>query len=166
LTEIDWAKECSNSGRFEDLAALLLVRMYPGAERIDGSGGDGGRDVQLRSCDQLTIWEMKAFADRLGKSKTRKPQIMKSLRRAAKLTPTAWHLVAPMTPNPGELAWYDKLRDTYPFVAEWRDRGTSGVEVTGWDAARTAELTVRVDETTGESTVKVVGNEDTGPILP
>jgi hypothetical protein len=52
------------------------------------------------------------------------------------------------------------------FTLTGRTRGTSGVEVTGWDAARTAELTVRLDERTGASTVKVVGNEDTGPILP
>lgn len=96
--------------------------MYPGAERVDGSGGDHGRDVQLRSGDELTIWQVKAFPDRLNKSKTRKSQIKKSLDRAAKLNPTRWHLVAPMAPNSSELAWYDKLRENYPFVAEWRDR--------------------------------------------
>jgi hypothetical protein len=52
------------------------------------------------------------------------------------------------------------------FTLTGRTRGTAGASLTGWDAARTAELTVRFDQRTGESTMKVVGNDDTGPILP
>ena len=33
--------------RYEEMVAILLSRLYPDSQRIDGKGGDGGRDVQI-----------------------------------------------------------------------------------------------------------------------
>ena len=32
---------------YEDMVSVLLSRLHPDAQRIDGKGGDGGRDVQI-----------------------------------------------------------------------------------------------------------------------
>ena len=34
-------------GGYEDMVSVLLSRLHPNAQRIDGKGGDGGRDVHL-----------------------------------------------------------------------------------------------------------------------
>ena len=34
---------------YEDIVSVLLSRLHPDAQRIDGKGGDGGRDVQIVS---------------------------------------------------------------------------------------------------------------------
>jgi hypothetical protein len=46
--------------------------------RIDGSGGDGGRDVELVG-DVKTFWEIKGFPDQLSRSTTRRKQIIDPL---------------------------------------------------------------------------------------
>ena len=33
--------------RYEDMGSVLLSRLHPDAQRVDGKGGDGGRDVQI-----------------------------------------------------------------------------------------------------------------------
>ena len=33
--------------KYEDMVSVILSRLYPDARRIDGKGGDGGRDVQI-----------------------------------------------------------------------------------------------------------------------
>ena len=33
--------------KYEGMVSVLLSRLYPDAQRIDGKGGDGGRDVQI-----------------------------------------------------------------------------------------------------------------------
>ncbi len=32
--------------KYEDMVSVLLSRLDPDAQRIDGKGGDGGRDVE------------------------------------------------------------------------------------------------------------------------
>ena len=32
---------------YEDMVSVLVSRLHPDAQRIDGKGGDGGRDVQI-----------------------------------------------------------------------------------------------------------------------
>jgi hypothetical protein len=51
---------------FEDMVSVLISRLHPIAERIDGAGGDGGRDVQLRSPGRLDLFEIKSFTGRLN----------------------------------------------------------------------------------------------------
>src|SRR4051812_5919577 len=53
---IDWT-EVGAGGRFEKIVSTLLSTLRPDSERIDGAGGDGGRDHQLRSDDRLDLWQ-------------------------------------------------------------------------------------------------------------
>ena len=100
---------------------MLLVRLFPDAEVLDGIGGDEGRDVQLRIGDDLIIYELKSFTGRLSpRSPNRRRQVEKSLAQAAKLDPKEWYLVVPINHNPTELKWFDGLKKTYPFVRKWR----------------------------------------------
>lgn len=90
--------------QYEDMVSVLIKRIHRDAERIDGSGGDGGRDVQVPTDDGLVIYELKSFTGRL-RTGGRKSQIGKSLTKAAKLRPVKWFLVVPIDPTPDELAW-------------------------------------------------------------
>ena len=116
---IDWA-EVGAGGRFEKIVSTLLSTLHPDSERIDGAGGDGGRDHQLRSDDRLDVWQSKYFLRRLSESPTRKGQVTESLQTAARLRPDSWTLVTPMVPTPGERAWFDELASEYPFPVVWR----------------------------------------------
>lgn len=58
---VQW--ESLEPGTYEDMVAVLISRLNPSAQRIDGSGGDGGRDVQVPTDDGLTGYEIKCFAE-------------------------------------------------------------------------------------------------------
>lgn len=83
---IDWP-EVGAGGRFEKIVSTLLSTLHPDSERIDGAGGDGGRDHQLRADGRLDLWQSKYFLRRLSESKTRKDQIKDSLDTGAGLQP-------------------------------------------------------------------------------
>ena len=58
--------------RYEDMGSVLLSRLHPDAQRIDGKGGDGGRDVQIvhGQDDQITdAFELKSFTGRMTPSR-------------------------------------------------------------------------------------------------
>jgi hypothetical protein len=105
---------------YEDMVAVLISRLHPNAQRIDGAGGDGGRDVLVPLADGDEIFELKSFTGRLNAS--RRQQVKRSLERAAQHSPRAWHLVVPIDPTPDELAWFTQLTAAYPFSCDWRDR--------------------------------------------
>lgn len=107
---------------YEDMVAVLLSTLQPEAQRLDGRGGDGGRDVQLREDGRLDLFELKSFTGRLGKEQGRRRQVENSLKTAAGLSPDSWTLVVPIDPTPDELAWFDKLKSQYPFPLSWRGR--------------------------------------------
>lgn len=108
---------------YEDMVSVLLSRLHLGAERIDGIGGDGGRDVQLRAPQQLDLFELKSFTGRItARNPNRRRQVEDSLRTAAGLQPDSWSLVVPINHNPSELAWFDGLRREYPFPLKWYGR--------------------------------------------
>jgi hypothetical protein len=46
---LSWEKACRNPADFERAIKILLMKLHPEAEAIDGTGGDGGRDIQLRA---------------------------------------------------------------------------------------------------------------------
>jgi hypothetical protein len=52
---------------YEDMVAVLLSTLHPQAERLDGRGGERGRDVQLSEDGCLDVFELKSFTGRLGK---------------------------------------------------------------------------------------------------
>lgn len=115
---ISWSEVCANPADFEKLVKLLLLRLYPAGEVIDGQGGDGGREFQIRMPDELVLFEAKSFTGRVGSSRRR--QAERSLVSAARNQPDRWHLVVPIDHNPAELAWFDQLRQSdYPFVDRW-----------------------------------------------
>ena len=106
--------------KYEDMVSVLLSRLYPDARRIDGKGGDGGRDVQIadaRDGSIMGVFQLKGFTGRVGRSQRR--QIERSLERAAELNPAKWTLVVPIDPNPTELKWFDGMRSKYGFPLDW-----------------------------------------------
>lgn len=105
------------SGTYEDMVAVLISRLYPSCRRIDGSGGDGGRDVLLPLPEGLEIFELKSFTGRLSGS--RRTQVKRSLARAAEHEPLRWHLVVPIDPTPAEDRWFAELTATYTFDCDW-----------------------------------------------
>ena len=109
--------------RYEEMVSVLLSRLHPNSQRIDGSGGDGGRDVQIVTGEdrQVTdVFELKSFTGRMTKG--RRAQVAASLLRAAAIEPTSWTLIVPIDPTPGEEQWFADLGDRYPFPTTWRGK--------------------------------------------
>ena len=102
---------------YEDMVAVLISRLHPTAQRIDGSGGDGGRDVLVPLEDGLEIYQLKSHTGRVRGS--RRTHVKNSLARAAEHEPAAWHLVVPIDPTPGEDEWFKSLTSDYPFACRW-----------------------------------------------
>ncbi|MFC8349583.1 hypothetical protein [Streptomyces sp. NPDC057280] len=115
MSGIDWPDDPK---AFEKGIAVLLSRMHPSIQRIDGAGGDGGRDAQFTSPEGLHVFEMKSFTGRMTDG--RRAQVESSLARAARLQPLTWDLIVPIDPTPGELKWFEGLQAQYPFELEWR----------------------------------------------
>jgi hypothetical protein len=100
MVRVRWEK-FERTPLYEDMVSVLLSRLHPNAERIDGIGGDGGRDVQVRTPQRLDLFELKSFTGRIGaRSPNRRRQIEESLRTAAGLQPDSWSLVVPIKPQP------------------------------------------------------------------
>lgn len=118
MTSIPWESEPLDPATYERMVACLLNNLDPRYERIDGSGGDGGRDVQFETPEGLVVWELKSFTDRMTKQRRR--QVERSLKRAAELRPSRWELIVPIDPTPEEKTWFDGLRRVFPFPMEWR----------------------------------------------
>ena len=108
---------------YEDMISVLLSRLYPEAQRIDGKGGDGGRDVQIVYGPGGSIshaFELKSFTGRMGT--TQRKQVVRSLKRASTLEPEQWTLVVPIDPTPREDDWFRQLQVDYYFPIEWRGK--------------------------------------------
>ena len=109
--------------KYEDMISVLLSRLHPDAQRIDGKGGDGGRDVQIlheQGGGILRAFELKSFTGRMTRS--RRKQVARSLCRAAALEPVSWTLVVPIDPTPAELEWFLKSGKGYCFPLRWRGK--------------------------------------------
>ena len=107
-------------GQYENMVSVLLSRLHPDARRVDGTGGDGGRDVQIVGWpDGLIIraFELKSFTGRVNSA--RRQQVARSLKRAAALHPARWTLVVPIDPTPVEDKWFRGLGDDYGFPIDW-----------------------------------------------
>lgn len=123
MATVDWRKY-EGTRVFEDAVSTLVSRLHPDAERIDGSGGDGGRDVQIRRPGQLYLFELKSFTNRLSATNpNRRSQVEKSLLTAAALQPDSWTLIVPIDHNESELKWFDGLKEKYPFPLLWHGEG-------------------------------------------
>ena len=102
---------------YEDMVAVLISRLHPTAQRIDGSGGDGGRDVQVPLETGLEIYQLKSHTGRMAKKQ--RDQVKDSLNSAKEHQPTAWYLVVPIDHTPGELDWFEGLTSACPFPCKW-----------------------------------------------
>ena len=105
---------------YEDMVSVLLSRLYPDAQRIDGKGGDGGRDVQIVGGQKDPIahaFQLKSFTGRMESG--RREQVKRSLKQAATLEPARWTLVVPIDPTPKEAIWFRKLGTKYSFPIRW-----------------------------------------------
>jgi hypothetical protein len=98
---------------YEDMVSVVLSTLNPFAQRIDGAGGDGGRDVQIKDEGELHIYECKSFTGRLGWQQSRRSQVEKSLTNAMAHQPDSWTLVVPINPTPDELKWFESLKGKY-----------------------------------------------------
>lgn len=107
-------------GTFEEMVSVLISRLHPEAQRIDGSGGDGGRDVQIPTGEGLVIFELKSFTGRMNSSRRR--QVEASLERASQHEPAEWRLVVPIDPTPSELEWFERLSSEHGFGCRWLGR--------------------------------------------
>ena len=109
--------------RYEDMVSVLVSRLHPDAQRIDGKGGDGGRDVQVvRGQDSQTTdaFELKSFTGRMTSGRRR--QVEHSLKRAATIDPARWSLIVPIDPTPAEDRWFRQLGRSYGFPITWLGR--------------------------------------------
>ncbi len=105
VTYIDWARVASDE--FEDLVAAVMAEVFPDSQAIDGSGGDAGRDVQVRTSAGLHWYDAKCFAARLGHTQRR--QIERSLHTALRRSPKRWTVVVALKPTDSELSWFEGL---------------------------------------------------------
>ena len=109
--------------KYENMVSVLLSRLHHNSQRINGEGGDGGRDVQIVHEGEGTItdaFELKSFTGRMNSA--RRSRVKRSLERAAALGPARWTLVVPIDPTPGELRWFRQLGRDYSFPLKWRGR--------------------------------------------
>ena len=105
---------------YEKMVSVLLSRLNPDARRIDGSGGDGGVDVQIAYEPEGRVahaFELKSFTGRMDPRRRR--QVKRSLDRVAGLCPERWTLVVPIDPTPGEIRWFRSLGADYAFPLGW-----------------------------------------------
>jgi hypothetical protein len=89
------------------MVSVLLSRIRQ-ARRVDGSGGDGGRDCYFTDADGTDAYELKSFTGRMGRTQRR--QVERSLTRAMNDSPRSWALVVPIDPTPAEEQWFAGLQ--------------------------------------------------------
>ena len=136
--------------RYEDIVSVLVSRLYPDAQRIDGKGGDGGRDLQIvRGQDnRLTdAFELKSFTSRMTSGRRR--QVEQSLKRAAILDPARWSLIVPIDPTPAEDRWFRQLERNYGFPIAWFGRTWLDEEMSAFPDIRRYFLEGANDEVVG-----------------
>lgn len=144
--EIDW--ERLEPRQYEDMVSVLLSHMNHEVRRIDGSGGDEGRDSEFALADGPEIFQLKSYTGRMNAGRRRK--VESSLARVADRNPVAWHLVVPIDPTPGEDEWFQRLQANYAFPITWKGRTWLNAQMaerpfisryfTGGDSDRVIEL--------------------------
>lgn len=106
-------------GPYEDMVAVLLSRVRQ-THRVDGSGGDDGRDCYFSDDDGTDAYELKSFTGRM--SNVRRQQVVRSLQRALEKSPRTWALVVPIDATPKEQEWFDSLGSSTTTTLTWLDK--------------------------------------------
>ena len=108
-----------SSKQYEDMISVLLSRIRQ-THRVDGSGGDGGRDCYFSDENGTDVYELKSFLGRMND--VPRQQVMRSLQRALKGSPRAWSLVVPIDATPKEQEWFDSLASATTTTLTWLDK--------------------------------------------
>ncbi len=103
-------------GKYEDMVSVLLSRLRQ-ARRVDGSGGDEGRDCYFTDEHGTDAFELKSFTGRM--TKARRQQVKRPLAKAMEKNPRTWTMIVPINPTPGEQTWFDSLGEGLPAQLEW-----------------------------------------------
>lgn len=101
------------------MVSVLLSRDLQ-THRVDGSGGDGGRDCYFSDDEGTDVYELKSFTGRMTQSRRR--QVRRSLARAMEQSPRSWTLVVSIDASPPEQAWFDSLRAGAPARLDWKGK--------------------------------------------
>jgi hypothetical protein len=101
------------------MISVLLSRELQ-THRVDGSGGDGGRDCYFSDEDGTDAYELKSFTGRMTKSRRR--QVKRSLIRAIEQAPRTWTLVVPIDFTPAEQQWFDSLQTDVSARLDWKGK--------------------------------------------
>ncbi|MCX4991369.1 MULTISPECIES: hypothetical protein [unclassified Streptomyces] len=119
MVSVPWQDIARTPTVSEALVTMLVLRLRPRAQEVDGTGGDGGRDLyEYTESGELIHYEAKSFTGRMTSS--RREQVRRSLVSTARYQPDQWDLLVPISPNPAEMRWFEGLRDEFPFVRNWR----------------------------------------------
>jgi hypothetical protein len=119
MVSVPWPEIAKTPAVSEALVTMLVLRLRPRAQEVDGTGGDGGRDLyEYTESGELIHYEAKSFTGRMTSS--RREQVRRSLISTARYQPDHWDLLVPISPNPAEMRWFEGLRHEFPFVRNWR----------------------------------------------
>jgi hypothetical protein len=98
------------------MVSVLLSRLRQ-ARRVDGTGGDGGRDCYFTDERGTDVFELKSFTGRMAKAW--RAQVKKSLAKAMGSDPRSWTMIVPIDPTPDEQTWFDSLGEGSAARLEW-----------------------------------------------
>lgn len=113
MAKVPWTQ--IDSTVFEEMTACLIKTMHPTADKFDGRGGDGGRDVRIATPKGEIVYQIKYLQPRLGSAQGHRRQVRDSLRAASALKPRRWILVLPIDLTEGEQEWLAKEAQQYRF---------------------------------------------------
>jgi len=119
VPEVDFDRLALAPGRYEDMVSVLLSRLRQ-TRRVDGSGGDEGRDCYFPGEHGTDAYELKSFTGRMTPARRR--QVKRSLTRAMETSPRTWTLVVPINPTPEEQRWFDSLGAGLAADLDWLDK--------------------------------------------
>ncbi|MEU3909148.1 hypothetical protein AB0F20_36030 [Streptomyces goshikiensis] len=150
MVGVPWDELAKNPNASEALVTMLVLRLRPRAQEVDGVGGDGGRDLlEYSEVNELINYEVKSFTGRM--TQTRRRQVRRSLISSARHQPDHWDLMVPISPNPSELTWFNGLRKSFrssatgavgtgltsgsPNIRTWSGTRSRGLATTFWSAS-------------------------------
>ncbi|WP_329077077.1 hypothetical protein [Streptomyces niveus] len=106
---IEWGR--IGQPQFDRIVEALVHRLYNSTAQVhavNGRGGDGGIDIDVRQGERLRIYQLKYFPDGL-EGRGRRSGIKRSFKRAIEHSPYEWVLVVPCNLTPGERDFVEGL---------------------------------------------------------